>query len=182
MWLSTTKLSKIEGVTTQTIREWAKAGKYEEYKITKGGHFRIRIKNERRICYARVSSKKQETSIETQKQILLQKYPETEFIYDIASAFNFQRKGLKTILELAMSGNAIHIVVTSQDRLARSGFELFRWIIEFSGGRIESLEESIKTEKFNTKELIGFITSFCNSYYGKRSAQRRKDIKSLQED
>jgi hypothetical protein len=26
MWLSTTKLSKIEGVTTQTIREWAKAG------------------------------------------------------------------------------------------------------------------------------------------------------------
>jgi len=39
MWLSTTKLSKIEGVTTQTIREWAKAGKYEEYKITKGGHF-----------------------------------------------------------------------------------------------------------------------------------------------
>jgi len=182
MWLSTTKLSNIEGVTTQTIREWAKAGKYEEYKITKGGHFRIRVKNERRICYARVSSKKQETSIETQKQILLQKYPETEFIYDIASAFNFQRKGLKTILELAMSGNAIHIVVTSQDRLARSGFELFRWIIEFSGGRIESLEESIKTEKFNTKELIGFITSFCNSYYGKRSAQRRKDIKSLQED
>lgn len=182
MWLSTTKLSKIEGVTTQTIREWAKAGKYEEYKITEGGHFRIRIKSERRICYARVSSKKQETSIETQKQILLQKYPETEFIYDIASAFNFQRKGLKTILELAMSGNAIHIVVTSQDRLARSGFELFRWIIEFSGGRIESLEESIKTEKFDTKELIGFITSFCNSYYGKRSAQRRKDIKSLQKN
>ena len=36
MWLSTTKLSKIEGVTTQTIREWAKAGKYEEYKITEG--------------------------------------------------------------------------------------------------------------------------------------------------
>ena len=182
MWLSTTKLSKIEGVTTQTIREWTKAGKYEEYKITEGGHFRIRIKSERRICYARVSSKKQETSIETQKRILLQKYPETEFIYDIASAFNFQRKGLKTILELAMSGNAIHIVVTSQDRLARSGFELFRWIIEFSGGRIESLEESIKTEKFDTKELIGFITSFCNSYYGKRSDQRRKDIKSLQKN
>jgi predicted site-specific integrase-resolvase len=81
-----------------------------------------------------------------------------------------------------MSGNAIHIVVTSQDRLARSGFELLRWIIEFSGGRIESLEESIETEKFNTKELIGFITSFCNAYYGKRSVQRRKDIKNLQED
>jgi predicted site-specific integrase-resolvase len=81
-----------------------------------------------------------------------------------------------------MRGEAITVVVTTQDRLARSGFELLRWIIEFSGGRIESLEESIETEKFNTKELIGFITSFCNAYYGKRSVQRRKDIKNLQED
>ena len=67
-----------------------------------------------------------------------------------------------------MSGVAIHIVVTTQERLARSGFELIRWIIELSGGEIESLEESVKTETFDTKELIGFITSFCNSCYGKR--------------
>ena len=33
MWLSTTKVAKIEGVTTQTIREWVKAGKYEECEL-----------------------------------------------------------------------------------------------------------------------------------------------------
>ncbi len=32
-----------------------------------------------------------------------------------------------------------------------------------------------KSESFGTQELIGFITSFCNSHYGKRSAKRRKD-------
>ncbi|SFV65924.1 hypothetical protein MNB_SV-14-918 [hydrothermal vent metagenome] len=85
-------------------------------------------------------------------------------------------------MEQAISGDSIHLVVTSQDRLARSGFELIRWLIEFSGGRVESLEEDIKTDKFNTKELIGFITSFCNSYYGKRSATRRSQSNSKQKN
>ena len=182
MWLSTTRLAKLENVTTQTIRQWIKKGKYKDTKMTDGGHFRIKVENEKRICYVRVSSKKQETSIKTQQRILLERYPNSELIIDTASAFNFQRKGLKTILEQAMSGIAIHVVVTSQDRLARSGFELIRWIIELSGGRVESLEESIETEKFDTKELIGFITSFCNSYYGKRSARRRKESSSIKED
>jgi predicted site-specific integrase-resolvase len=182
MWLSTTKLAKIEGVTTQTIREWAKVGKYEDYKITNGGHFRIKIQNKRKILYARVSSKKQESSIETQKQILQRKYPDSEIIIDVASAFNFQRRGLKTILEQAMSGTAIHVVVTTQDRLARSGIGLIRWIVELHGGQIESLEEGAKTENFDTKELIGFITSFSNSYYGKRSAERRKENDSIKKN
>jgi len=140
MWLSTTRVAKMEGVTTQTIRSWVKSGKYETYKITDGGHFRIKIKDERRICYVRVSSNKQKSSIKTQQEILLKKYPNSEVITDIASAFNFQRKGLKTILEQAISGDSIHLVVTSQERLAQSGFELIRWLIEFSGGRVESLE------------------------------------------
>ncbi len=36
MWLSTTRLAKMEGVTTETIRRWARNGKYEEYKMTEG--------------------------------------------------------------------------------------------------------------------------------------------------
>ena len=182
MWLSTTKVAKIEGVTTQTIREWVKSGKYEAYKITDGGHFRIKINMKRRVLYARVSSKKQESSIEKQKKLLKEKYPNSEVIIDIASAFNFERKGLKSILESAMSGNSIEVVVTTQDRLARSGFGLIKWVIELHGGEIISLEEEISSEAFDTKELIGFITSFCNSHYGKRSARRRKENSSIEKD
>ena len=182
MWLSTTKVAKIEGVTTQTIREWVKSGKYEAYKITDGGHFRIKMNMKRRVLYARVSSKKQESSIKKQKELLQEKYPNAELIIDIASAFNFERKGLKAILESAMSGTAIEVVVATQDRLARSGFGLIKWVIELHGGEIISLEEEINSEKFDTKELIGFITSFCNSHYGKRSAKRRKENSSIKKD
>ena len=183
MLVSTWKLAKIEGVTPQTIRRWVKAGKYKNVIRTDGGHVRIEIKNkERRVIYARVSSAKQKSSIENQIKILSEKYKDYEVISDIASAFNFQRKGLKRILEYAMQGDAVTVVVATQDRLARSGFKLIKWIIELHGGEIISLEEGASTEEFDTNELIGFITSFCNSHYGKRSAKRRKENCSIKED
>jgi excisionase family DNA binding protein len=183
MWLSTTKLAKKYGVTSQTIRRWIREGKFTEVRITDGGHIRVKDNSERRFLYGRVSSAKQQSSLKNQEELLKEQYPKDEFISDIASAFNFKRKGLKTILELAMSGVTVHIVVTTNDRLARSGFELIRWIIELHGGSITSLEEEPKTEAFdNTGELIGFITSFCNSYYGKRSSKRRENSDSLKKD
>ena len=176
MWVSTTKIAKIEGVTSQTIRRKVEAGFYKKVMKTSGGHYRIFLNHERQVCYARVSSSKQRSSIDTQQRILLERYPDAEFIFDIASAFNFKRKGFQTILESAMLGTPIHIVVTTKDRLARSGFELIKWLVELSGGQIEILDDSDNTtESFDTAELIGFITSFCNSHYGKRSTKRRKN-------
>ena len=72
---------------------------------------------------------------------MLKKHPDSEFISDIASACNFKRKGLQTILESAMLKNPTLVVVTTKDRLARSGFELIKWLIELSGGRIDILDD-----------------------------------------
>jgi len=175
MWVSTEKLAKMEGVHAQTIRRKVEAGFYPKVKVTDGGHRRIFISQDKVFCYARVSSAKQQSSIDNQREILAEKYPDAEFISDIASAFNFKRKGLQTILESAVQGHSVHVVVTSKDRVARSGFELIKWIIELSGGGIEVLDQKAgPTEKFDTAELIGFITSFCNSHYGKRSAEAKK--------
>ena len=80
-----------------------------------------------------------------------------------------------------MRGDIIHVVAATQDRLARSGFELIKHLIELSGGKVSTLDDKINTkEQFDTSTLVRFITSFCNSYYGKRSAQRRH--KSHQEN
>jgi putative resolvase len=166
MWLSTTKMAKKYGVTSETIRRWIREGKFEEVKKTDGGHIRVKnIESERRYLYGRVSSAKQKSSLRKQEELLKQKFPKDEFVSDTASAFNFKRKGLQALLELSMSGTPIEVVVTTNDRLARSGFELIRWIIELHGGRIISLEEEPKTEAFDTGELIGFITEFfdCKS-------------------
>lgn len=176
MWLSTTKLAKLEKVSTQTIRNKIKNGCYEKVVRTDGNHYRIFIKHNTVITYGRVSSTKQKSSLVKQRELLLEKYPNSTFIADTSSAFNFKRQGLNTILEQAMSGNSILLVATTQDRIARSGFEIIRKIIELSGGAIELLEEKPKTtQQFDTTELIRFITSFCNSYYGKRSAKRRNN-------
>lgn len=175
MWVSTTRLAKIEGVTSQTIRRKIQAGLYQKVRQTQGGHYRIFIQQQRKIGYARVSSAKQRSSLNAQQDILRNRHPDAELVSDIASAFNFKRKGLQAILESAMLGYPTHVVVTTKDRLARSGFELIRWLIELSGGQIDVLEDpDSASEAFDTKELIGFVTSFCNSHYGKRSAKRRK--------
>nr|MDT0253626.1 recombinase family protein [Endozoicomonas sp.] len=123
--MSTTKLAGMESVTSQTIRRRIESGYYERVSRTSGGHYRVFIqlprKKSRKISYARVSSVKQRSSIATQKRLLLERYPDSEFIADVASAFNFKRKGLKAILESAMLGSptllmATKVVVTTKDQ------------------------------------------------------------------
>ncbi|MFK0570608.1 recombinase family protein [Endozoicomonas sp.] len=178
--MSTTKLAGMESVTSQTIRRRIESGYYDRVSRTSGGHYRVFIqlfsKKSRKISYARVSSVKQKFSIATQKRLLLERYPDSGFIADIASAFNFKRQRLKAILESAMLGYptplmATKAVVTTKDRLARSGFELIKWLIELSGGQIEILDgQAAPSEAFDTQELIGFVTiqhpsktACCNS-------------------
>ena len=176
MWKRCSEIAKLEGVARITIQRWVKAGKYDKVKLTEGGHYRIWVdKEEVTLLYTRVSSSKQKSSLRRQERILRKEYHNEEIISDIASGFNFKRRGFKSILERAVNGVPIVLVATTQDRITRTGFSLIKWIIELSGGRIELLEEESSTEEFDTKTLIAFITSFINSHYGKRSAKRQKE-------
>jgi len=179
MWISTTRLSALEGVTSQTVRRWIKQGKYKT-KTTEGGHFRIEYKNEKEtILYARVSSAKQKSSILTQKRLLKERYPDATFKYDIGSGFNFKRRNFVRVLERAMQGDSIKLVVTTSDRISRSGLTFIVKVIEFYGGEVEFLEESHKPENFDTATLIAFLTSYCNSQSGKRNSKRHEKDKSV---
>jgi len=175
MLLSTTKVAKLEGVTTQTVRRWLSEGKYQGIR-TKGGHFRIDYPVAiETVLYARVSSKKQKTSIETQKKLLLHAYPEARFVSDIGSGFNFKRRGFVKLLEQVLSGTPIKIISTTPDRLSRSGLSFIVKVIEFYGGEVVFLEDNHSTESFDTATLISFLTSFCNSQSGKRNNRHKKD-------
>ena len=174
-WMSTTQLAKKHGVSSQTIRRNVEAGLYEKVEKLPSGHYRIFVPEGVVIGYVRVSSAKQKSSLAKQEALIRDAYPDAAIISDIASSFNFHRKGLQHLLERAVRGDVIHVVVASQDRLARSGFELIRHLIELSGGQVTTLDDAPDpAEPFDTNTLVGFITSFCNSYYGKRSAKRRR--------
>jgi len=181
MLISTTKLAQIKGVTTQTIRRWITAGLFETVR-TPGGHFRINYLEElETILYARVSSKKQLTSIDKQKELLEEKY-NGKFLYDIGSGFNFKRRNFVEILEQVLSGTPIKLVVTAPDRISRSGLTFIIKVIEFYGGEVIFLEEYNQTESFDISTLIAFLTSFCNSQSGKRNSKRYKKDKDISQE
>jgi len=130
--------------------------------------------------YCRVSSAKQKSSLVTQEQIIRRSYPGVEVLSDIGGGFNFDRKGLRALLERSLSGAAVTVVVTTRDRLARSGFPIIQWLVELYGGKVIVLEDAHKPEEFDAATLVSFVTSFIASYHGKRSARRKKDQAAAQ--
>jgi predicted site-specific integrase-resolvase len=176
MWYSSGKLAKRLHVSPQTIRRWVKEGKYDKTRKTNGGHFRIWVAPERRLVfYCRVSSKKQISSLYKQEELLKEAHGECPVYKDVASGFNFQRRGFKALLELVLSGTPVEIVATTSDRITRTGFKFIKWIVELHGGCITLLEEDVEAEGFDINILIGFITSFIASTHGKRSHRRKKN-------
>jgi len=181
MLLTTTRVAQLEGVTTQTVRRWLSQGKLKATR-TRGGHFRIDYQGGlETVLYARVSSSKQKTSMETQRRLLEHAYPQSEFLSDIGSGFNFERQNFVRILERVMSGSPIRIVSATPDRISRSGLPLIIRIIELYGGEVVFLEDDSHPESFDTATLISFLTSFRNSQSGKRNGHRHRKDKDISE-
>ena len=184
-YVSVGKASKITGLHPNTLRKLVDNGTIKAIK-TPGGKRQLDlssfITNEEPnicsiICYARVSTNNQKSQLETQKQCLSTNFPNVEIISDVGSGLNFKRKGLNTILERAISGESIKLILTYKDRLARFGFELIEYIIQRSGGQIVVLNklETSPTEEL-TADLISIITSFSARIHGLRSHQNKKNI------
>lgn len=183
MWMSTTQIARREKVTSQTVRRWVEGGRFEQFEKTPGGHLRIWVPIDPEIVlYARVSSAKQKSSLDTQQRLLLEKFPGASVVRDTGSGFNFKRPGFVSLLERALQGEPIKLVATTSDRVTRSGFPLIRHIIELSGGSIELLEENDSAQQFDVRYLVAYITSFCNSQHGKRAGQRHKKDQGLPEE
>lgn len=180
-YYTTGQIAKMYNVAPMTVRRWIESGKFEHVQRTLGGEYRVGVITEtKNILYARVSSKKQESSIDSQLEYLKSKVSEyDEVMYDIGSGFNFKRKQFRAILERCLKGESIRVVVSNQDRFTRVGFEFLQWIFERTGGSVEVLDKTETKQEFDYDNLISFITVFCNSYYGKRNTSRNKKNKDL---
>jgi putative resolvase len=126
----------------------------------------------KRICYCRVSSKKQKEDLARQVEYMKNKYPDYDIITDIGSGLNYNRIGLKKILELAINNEIEEIVIAYKDRLTRFGYELIEWIIEkYSGGKITIVNKS--EEETPADELTKDITTIMNVYVAKINGLRK---------
>ena len=69
-------------------------------------------------------------------------YPNYKIIEDIGSGINFNRKGIRKIIDLAINNKINKVVVAYKDRLTRFGFELIEDIIKkYSNGTIEIINK-----------------------------------------
>lgn len=137
----------------------------------------------RNIVYCRVSSKKQENDLQRQIELARSEYPSYEIIYDIASGINWKRKGLRTILELAMQGNIGELVVLHKDRLSRQGFDLFEQVIALSGGKVTILNKDSEqsSEQELAEDLLSIIHIYSCRQMGKRRYKEKHDTENCQD-
>jgi predicted site-specific integrase-resolvase len=173
MYVASKDAQKFYNVTANTLRRWANNGTIK-YITTQGGHRRyyIQDKNDNRqtFIYARVSSKKQEQDLQRQIKFLKNKYPKHQVITDISSGINYNRKGLNSLLEQVFQSNVKEIVVFSQDRLARFGFDLIQNICTHFHTKliIENSKEQQTYEQELAEDLLSVVTVFTARYHGSR--------------
>jgi predicted site-specific integrase-resolvase len=181
MFVTLSKAVEKTGLSGNTLRKYADNGKIPYYRLPNGDR-RFDVSafcggKRSIVCYARVSTTKQKPDLERQVEWLLQRHPGAETVRDIGSGLSFKRKGIKALLERALSGEQLTIVVSYRDRLARFGFDLIEWIVSRSGGEIvvlNKIDSSPQSELVS--DLMAIVTVFSARLHGLRNY--RKKIKS----
>lgn len=193
---------KILGVHQQTLYLWEKVGKIEIIRHSERGKRFYNVQkyldenkqktekdikiennsnnndekikgNKLNICYVRVSTLGQKDDLERQKKYMKNKYKKYEMIEDIGSGINFNRRGLRKIIDLAIAGKINKLVVAHKDRLTRFGFELIENIInKYSNGEI-ILDNEDESKKEPKEELVEDVLQILNVYTAKMNGLRR---------
>ena len=198
-YYSAKTVTQLLGVTAQTLRNWDKEGKlkpaytksnsyryYSEEDVFSYTKERDRKKEKKIIGYVRVSSKKQEDDLIRQKENL-EKYlintkQEYEIISDIGSGINYNKPGLKKLIEKINKKEVDEIVVLYKDRLLRYGFELVEYFAKLNNVKIRVLDKINKTEDEElVEDLVQIITEFSCKIQGKRKAKTKKIIEEIKE-
>ena len=127
-YYSAKTVTQILGVAAQTLRNWDKEGKlkpsyaksngyryYSEEDVLSYTKERDRKKERKLVGYVRVSSKKQEDDLIRQKEnlgkYLINTMQEYEIISDIGSGINYNKPGLRKLIEKINKKEVDEIVV-----------------------------------------------------------------------
>ena len=195
-YYSINEMSKILGVSAQTLRNWDKNGKLKPHHTSTNGYryyskeqlntlLNIKPNIERQVIgYCRVSSNKYQDDIERQienmRLYLTAKGKPFEIITDIGSGINYKKKGLKQLIKLIISNEVEKVVVLYKDRLLRFGFELVEYIANLYNCEIEIVDNTKKSEQQElVEDLVQIITVFSCKLQGKRANKTKKIVEEL---
>lgn len=183
--------SEALGVSITTLRRWEvegkliperTAGRQRRYDLAKlkPELFHAAAQDRKTIAYARVSSHDQKDDLERQKQVLelyCAKQGWTfEVIADLGSGMNYNKKGLKRLLDEIIEGRVGRLVIAHKDSLLRFGAELVFAICEAKDVEVLIINKGVDTtfEEDLAQDVLEIITVFSARLYGSRSRKNKK--------
>lgn len=187
------KAAEILGVSIQTLRRWENDRTLVSHRKSPGGtryydvDKLLGLKNtdtDLTIAYARVSSHDQKEDLTRQAKLLssycISRGWNYEVIQDLGSGMNYQKKGLKRLLDLILERKIHRLVLTHKDRLLRFGAELVFSLCEARQIEIVIINQGKETsfEEELAQDVLEIITVFSARLYGARSHRNKKLVEA----
>ncbi len=180
------QFGQLIGKSVNTLQKWDRKGilpafrsptnrryyTHEQYLQYRG---LISSKQGKVIAYARVFSPSHKKALALQKEALRayclsHGVKVDEWVEDIGSALNYKRKGFNQIIEHIELGQVKRLVIGSQDRLLRFGYDWFEAFCERHGTEILVLNgESFSPQEELVRDLLAIVTVFSAHLHGLRS-------------
>ena len=194
-YYSAKTVTKILGVTAQTLRNWDKENKLKPTYVKSNGYRyyseelilaytqeRKTKKNLNVIGYIRVY-KENEIELSKQKEniekYLKEKYEHYEIIEDIGSGISYNKPGLLKLIEKINKKEVDVIVVLYKDRLLRFGFELVEHFASLNNVKIEVLD---KIDKTQDEELLETLKEIIDDTKDKIKGENKNVKRTLLEE
>jgi predicted site-specific integrase-resolvase len=111
-------------------------------------------------------------------------FPDHTIVTDIGSGINFNRKGLRSIIELACKGTIKEVVVAYRDRLCRFAFELVQWILQIHQVKLVVLNQEMDSSKETelAEDLLAIINVFNCRINGRRKYKTKDKNKQSEKN
>ena len=190
MKLSIHEASKLIGVAVSTMRRWESEGRLIPER-TEGGHRRydrdalLNYKYHKEnvkltVGYCRVSSSDQREDLSRQVKTVSDycaaKGYQFKIIQDLGSGLNYNKKGLKELIELICHKEIEKVVINYKDRLIRFGYEIIEQLCFINDVDIEIINysEDKNHEEELVEDVLSVITVFSARLYGSGSHKTKK--------
>jgi len=187
--------ARVLGTTPGTLRKWEASGEITPARKSNGGTRYYAVEDLvglnsgelPTLAYARVSSHDQKADLERQHAMLeaycAAKGWRSEVIRDLGSGMNYNKRGLKTLLEAILRKTTKRLVLTHKDRLLRFGAELVFTLCELQGVEVVIIHkgEQPTFEEELAQDVLEIITVFSARLYGSRSRKHKNMMKALED-
>ncbi len=170
---------------TPTGKRFYTHEQYLEYMAAAGNPVDAMAAKRKRVAYCRVSGSGQRKDLEAQKRAVEAWNLGTgqvidEWVEDIGSGLNYDRKGFVRLMEQVEAEEIGEIILAHQDRLVRFGWSWFERFCEAHGTKLVVMgHESLSPQEEVTKDLMRIIENFSPRLYGLR--RYGKEVKKIVE-